>query len=101
MSGDVGHEVGLYLVISERHEPKEAGAKIINVEHRILASSCVEAYWIVQHSNAGTDEIIREVRYASHITQMSTNCYKIVPISPAPIEQSTTQIETSPKSEAP
>lgn len=70
----------LYLVDTDRHEPKKAGAKIIPTEYRVLARSVIEAAEIVNESNKGTDEIVRSVRFASHVTQMATNRYKIVAV---------------------
>lgn len=81
--------IELYLVDTDRHEPKEAGAKVITTEYRVLARSVGEAADIVNESNQGHDEVIRRVQFASHITGLPNARYQIVPVPLMPPTQST------------
>lgn len=70
----------LYIVETERYEPKKDGARVLPKEYRVLARSVVEAAEIVAESCNGTEETVRVSRYASHITGLPTNRFKVVAV---------------------
>lgn len=78
MSDETQNDIGLYIVMTERIND---GPKVKTIEYRVLARSVIEAAEIVMKSSYGVeDEIVRESRYASHITGLPMNKFKIVPI---------------------